>query len=170
MKSICEKRFCRLCIALVAGFSMTIGLYAQSDINVDPVNVPERTTNRSSLQGYEMVSDILDAFGGETQSENYRMWVNAGGQPTAIGISGSDSYTVKAGYVNASLVMRGDASADGAVVVADIMYLIDYLFIGGSEPCPMDAGDANCDGFIDVADVMYLTNYLFIGGPPPSSL
>jgi hypothetical protein len=146
---------------------MTIGLHAQSDIDIDPVSIPESRPPKASFQGYMMVADILDGFGGETQSENYRILVNAGGQPSAIGISGSNSYTTGAGYVHTSFVMRGDANADGAIDVADIMYLINYLFIGGSEPCPLEAGDANCDGFIDVADVMYLTNYLFIGGSPP---
>ena len=50
--------------------------------------------------------------------------------------------------------------------VADVMSLINYLFIEGSAPDPLEAGDANCDGAVDVADVMYLINYLFVGGSP----
>ncbi len=61
----------------------------------------------------------------------------------------------------------GDANRDGEIDVADVMYLINYLFIGGSPPQPMEAGDCNCDEAVDVADVMYLINYLFIGGSPP---
>ena len=153
---------------LAACFSMTIGLYAQSKTQAKPVSLSEKTRLKGSLQECRMVTDVLDAFGGESQSDNYRISVNGGGQPSAIGISGSDNYTVEAGYVHASFVMRGDANADGAIDVADVMYLINYLFIGGSGPCPMEAGDASCDGFIDVADIMYLTNYLFVGGSPPS--
>ena len=63
--------------------------------------------------------------------------------------------------------ITGDANASGEIDVADVMYLINYLFIGGSPPQPMQAGDCNCDGAVDVADVMYLINYLFIGGSPP---
>jgi hypothetical protein len=62
---------------------------------------------------------------------------------------------------------RGDANGDGEIDIADVMYLANYLFIGGSAPNPMWAGDANCDGEVDVADVMYLINYLFIGGSAP---
>ncbi len=61
----------------------------------------------------------------------------------------------------------GDANADGVIDVADIMYLINYLFVGGSEPIPWESGDVNCDGIVDIADVIYLINYLFIDGPPP---
>jgi agmatine deiminase len=61
----------------------------------------------------------------------------------------------------------GDANGDGVIDVADVMYLVNYLFLGGWSPQPVEAGDANCDGVIDVADVMYLINYLFLGGSPP---
>jgi hypothetical protein len=61
----------------------------------------------------------------------------------------------------------GDATGDGVIDVADVMSLINYLFIEGSAPDPLEAGDANCDGAVDIADVMYLINYLFIEGPPP---
>jgi hypothetical protein len=64
-------------------------------------------------------------------------------------------------------LVRGDANGDGEIDVADVMYLINYLFIGGSAPDPPWVGDANCDEVVDVADVMYLINYLFIGGSPP---
>ncbi len=63
----------------------------------------------------------------------------------------------------------GDANGDEVIDVADVMYLINYLFIGGSPPQPMEAGDANCDGAVDIADVMCLINYLFIGGTLPQS-
>jgi hypothetical protein len=61
----------------------------------------------------------------------------------------------------------GDVNWDGLVDVADVMQLINYLFIGGSASDPLWIGDVNSDGVVDVADVMYLINYLFIGGSPP---
>ncbi len=65
--------------------------------------------------------------------------------------------------------VRGDANADGLVNIADAVYLINYLFVGGPPPLPLDAGDANSDGMLNIADVIYLVNYLFLGGPPPCS-
>jgi hypothetical protein len=63
--------------------------------------------------------------------------------------------------------MNGDANGDGVVNAADVSYLINYLFVHGPAPNPMEAGDTNCDGIITAADVSYLINYLLIGGPPP---
>jgi hypothetical protein len=66
-----------------------------------------------------------------------------------------------------SLFIRGDASGDGVIDVSDVVYLINYLFINGPAPDPLEAGDADGNAVIDITDVVYLINYLFIGGPPP---
>jgi hypothetical protein len=68
---------------------------------------------------------------------------------------------------NAPWYMRGDANGDWVVSVTDVVYLINYLFIGGPGPEVWQTGDANCDETINVSDVVYLINYLFISGPPP---
>jgi M6 family metalloprotease-like protein len=68
------------------------------------------------------------------------------------------------------VLMLGDATADGVIDIADVVYLINYLFVGGPAPAPvLQAGDANRDGLVDIVDVIYLINYLFAGGPPPCS-
>jgi agmatine/peptidylarginine deiminase len=62
----------------------------------------------------------------------------------------------------------GDANNDGIINVADVVYLINYLFIGGPAPVPMKCvGDVNGDGIVNISDVVYLINYLFINGPAP---
>jgi hypothetical protein len=61
---------------------------------------------------------------------------------------------------------KGDANGDGTVGVADVFYLINYLFAGG--PLPLGRANVNGDSSIDVADVFYLINYLFAGGPAPA--
>jgi hypothetical protein len=63
--------------------------------------------------------------------------------------------------------ITGDTNADGLINIADAVYLINYLFIDGPAPNPLEVGDCNCDGKVDIADVVYLINYLFIDGPPP---
>jgi hypothetical protein len=63
---------------------------------------------------------------------------------------------------------RGDVNQDGNINSADIVYLVNYLFVGGPEPQPWESGDVNCDGVVNSADIIYLVNYLFVGGPPPS--
>ncbi|HVP37412.1 MAG TPA: metallophosphoesterase [Terriglobales bacterium] len=69
---------------------------------------------------------------------------------------------------NKSRLLLGDSNSDGAVNLADIIYLVNYLFKGGPVPLPLlDAGDSNCDSKVNVADIVYLVAYLFKGGPAP---
>ena len=80
--------------------------------------------------------------------------------------SGNESWYSR--EIHATLrVRRGDANGDGEVNIADAIYLVNYLFTGGTSPDPLWVGDANCDGAVNIADVIYLLNYLFTGGPPP---
>jgi|GEM_PF-1535238 len=60
-----------------------------------------------------------------------------------------------------------DVNADGTVDISDAVYLIAYIFSGGSAPQPLLAGDANHDGMVDISDVVYLIAYIFSGGPAP---
>jgi len=69
--------------------------------------------------------------------------------------------------IRVSVYIGGDANGDGVVSSTDVLYLINYLFKGGSPPRPWEAGDVNGDEVINSADVVYLINYLFKGGPPP---
>ena len=66
-----------------------------------------------------------------------------------------------------SFYATGDANSDGEIDVADVVYLIDYLFTGGSAPNPLSLGDVDCDDVVDIGDVVYLMNYLFLGGSEP---
>jgi M6 family metalloprotease-like protein len=64
--------------------------------------------------------------------------------------------------------IRGDVNADKEVAIADVVYLINYLFKSGPEPVPEPViGDVNCDDNVEITDAVYLVNYLFKGGPPP---
>ncbi|TFH65472.1 MAG: hypothetical protein E4G91_02345 [Candidatus Zixiibacteriota bacterium] len=61
----------------------------------------------------------------------------------------------------------GDANADVNVDISDVVYLIAYIFSGGTSPNPLAAGDANCDDTVDISDVVYLIAYIFSGGTAP---
>ncbi len=61
----------------------------------------------------------------------------------------------------------GDGTGDAVVDVADVVFLINYLYRGGGAPNPYGRGDCNRDCQIDVADVIYLINYLYRAGPAP---
>ncbi len=66
--------------------------------------------------------------------------------------------------------MPGDANGDFSVDIADVVFLINYLYLNDIPPRPLSAGDANCDGVVNIGDVVYLINYLFKSGPPPCEL
>lgn len=64
---------------------------------------------------------------------------------------------------------RGDANGDSSISVADVVYLVNYLFRRGPLPYPiLLVADANCDGKVNIADVVYLVALIFKGGPPPT--
>ena len=63
--------------------------------------------------------------------------------------------------------VAGDANGDDLVDVADIVFLINYLYRSGTAPDPLAAGDSNADCVVDVADIVYLINYLYRSGPAP---
>ncbi len=67
--------------------------------------------------------------------------------------------------------IRGNVDGDGAenVNVADLTYLVNYLFNSGPPPpCPEEGNvDGDVGESINIADLTYLVAYLFRGGPAP---
>ena len=62
---------------------------------------------------------------------------------------------------------RGDANQDAAVELADGIFVLTHLFLGGVQlDCPK-AADTNDDGTLGISDASFLLNHLFLGGPPP---
>lgn len=56
---------------------------------------------------------------------------------------------------------------DDLVDMSDLMYLQNYLMLGGAPPPCIEEADVTLDGITDLSDEIYLVNYLFLGGPPP---
>jgi hypothetical protein len=64
---------------------------------------------------------------------------------------------------------RGDVNGGGdGVNVADLTYLVDYLFFGGPLPPCEEEGNVDGTGGINVGDLTYQADYLFFGGPAPA--
>ncbi len=167
-----------VCVMFVGSFAVQAELPRRIKVNLENkqkisksedalVSTPKMVASGDVRQGYHMVIHVFDSFGGKSGTNDYAMEVISGGQPSPIGISEAASFVLQAGYLYASYVMHGDANADAIIDLGDVVYILNYLFKGGPEPCPMEAGDANCDGLVDLGDVVYLLNYLFKGGPPP---
>jgi hypothetical protein len=61
----------------------------------------------------------------------------------------------------------GDANNDSAVDAADVVYLVNHLYLHGPRPCVMESGDVDSTGEINATDAVYLQNYLYLHGPRP---
>jgi hypothetical protein len=52
--------------------------------------------------------------------------------------------------------------------IADLVFLVDYMFAGGEAPPCWEASDIDGnDAGPDIADLVYLVDYMFAGGPAP---
>jgi hypothetical protein len=62
--------------------------------------------------------------------------------------------------------LRGDCDSNGKVNLADITYLIIYVYMSGPAPWPtLEVGDVNCDGKINLADITAMISYVYQDGP-----
>ncbi len=67
--------------------------------------------------------------------------------------------------------IRGNIDSDpaDAIDISDLVYLVDYMFSGGSEPgCPNEADVEASGGAPDISDLVHLVDYMFNSGPEPA--
>lgn len=134
--------------------------------------------------GEEINWQVISAGGTKGSSANFILRNTVGQTATGHGVT--ESFGLSHGYWYATepqgcCVLRGDVAGnedpgqvgipDGSVLVDDIVYLVDYLFKGGTAPTCLDEGDCAIplDGEILVNDIVYLVDYIFKGGPAPPS-
>jgi len=119
---------------------------------------------------YDFRSPIFNVTG--LTSPQYHIPYSLGGdsvyywrvRPVVGGTPGDYSRTFAAYLLSH---VSGDADGDHTVNISDAVYLIAYIFAGGSAPNPLLFGDANCDGTVNISDAVYLIAYIFSGGPEP---
>ncbi len=112
--------------------------------------------NFNAYEIREIVEQSADKVG------NYVYYIDTG-KSYELGhgrINCFNALILAAGYT----YVYGDANGDGLADTGDLIYLINYLFLGGVPPDPPSAGDPNGDCVIDTGDIIYLTNYLYLGG------
>ena len=65
--------------------------------------------------------------------------------------------------------IRGDVDHNGdtQIDIADLVYLVDYMFNAGPTPVCFGEADLDANGVNDIADLVFLVDYMFNDGPPP---
>jgi hypothetical protein len=61
----------------------------------------------------------------------------------------------------------GDLDHSGNVDIDDVIFAVNYIFLGGPAPNPLAIGNADCLGDVDIDDVIFMVNYIFLGGNSP---
>ncbi len=71
-------------------------------------------------------------------------------------------------YLAPQAFLRGDATGDGGVDLADAVRILFFLFTDDSLLQCLDAADADNNGSVNLTDAVAVLNYLFKGGPQPA--
>ncbi len=71
------------------------------------------------------------------------------------------------GCFTSTALLCGDADGNHIVNISDAVYLIAYIFGGGTAPDPLISGDSDCNEIVNISDAVYLIAYIFGGGPAP---
>jgi hypothetical protein len=77
------------------------------------------------------------------------------------------SVTVRFVEAPARPFIRGNANGDGRVDIADSIWMLNDLFLGGPPTPCRDASDANGDGELGISDPIFLLNSQFLGTRVP---
>jgi hypothetical protein len=114
---------------------------------------------------------VISSGATKAASTNYQLQGTVG--QLAVGDASSTNYTVKSGYWQdfssggSCCVQRGNVNGEGDIDIADLTFLVGFMFKSGAPPpCP-EEGNVNAMGEIDIADLTFLVNFMFKSGPVP---
>ncbi|HSG98579.1 MAG TPA: DUF1028 domain-containing protein [candidate division Zixibacteria bacterium] len=93
--------------------------------------------------------------------------VNRGAATISVEIDAGGVVVEVAQQVDVFYYLCGDADNSGSVNIADVTYLLGFIFSGGAPPQPNGAGDADWSGGVNIADATYLIARIFSSGPAP---
>jgi len=127
--------------------------------------------------GEQIGWSVISAGATNGASTNFALKGTVG--QTAVGEGSSTNYVLRHGFWQAfaggscCTGIRGNVNDDGndQVNVADLTYLVDFLFRGGPAPACLEEANVNGDPSeqVNVADLTYLVDFLFRSGPAPAA-
>ncbi len=128
-----------------------------------------------SRSGEEINWQVISNGGKKGASDNYQLSGTV--SQTAVGAGNSDNYGCGHGYWqdfggSGCCENRGDIdhTGDPPIDIADLVYMVNWMFQSGPEPPCTDEADVDASGGlapVDIADLVYMVNYMFQGGPAP---
>jgi hypothetical protein len=124
----------------------------------------------STGQANLVITDPTNDPNGEVQFTYAPNIDDIGPHPILIGVYQHMNYYPTGYECTLNIEVRficGDVNLDGLVNIFDITYLIEYLYLEGEAPNPMESADVNNDGATNIFDVTYLITYLYLEGPQP---
>jgi len=129
----------------------------------------------SPATGEQIGWSVISSGGTKGVSTNYALNGTVG--QTAVGYGSSTNYGLSHGFWQSFGCCHNRGNVDGIIGiggpidVADLTYLVAYLFQGGPTPPCLEEGNADgivgIGGPIDVADLTFLVAFLFQGGSTP---
>jgi len=174
-------------VALLAATAAVSGSATKDAVSAEQVNLDQKLEQaRAALAaraGEQINWQVVSSGGGKGSSASFVLQATVA--QTAVGDGSSASFNLHHGYwqdfsAGGTCCMgdiRGNIDYDvtDAIDISDLVYLVDYMFTGGSAPVCWE--EANVDGSgdgppdgpedIDISDLVYLVDYMFTGGPEP---
>ncbi|MDE0960405.1 MAG: Ig-like domain-containing protein [Planctomycetota bacterium] len=157
--------------------------YQVSIDGYDPAQSPLCGMGEMTVTGTGLPTGLGVVFGNQPASS---VVVNAAGTSATVVIPASDQPAVvdlifvdnfgsvleafPAGfsYIDDGIFIRGDATCDGAVNIADVAAIAGYVAGAGSTPVILDTADIDDNGVVHIGDAVLLASFLFSGGTPPA--
>lgn len=105
--------------------------------------------------GYQwQVQKLIDASYPDDTPDGYQFVIDTQGYP----------HLVYDGY--GGLYAYGHIPYED-LTIGDVVYLINYIFNQGDEPCSFTEFDVDCTGFLNISDAVYMIRYIWEGGDAP---
>lgn len=144
----------------------------ETEMTTAQPTVPQVNTQTYLMPSHDRAGEQINwyvmAGGGGMSSAGSFMLGSSIGQPP-VGLTTVGDHSLRSGFwqdFDNDSYLCGDADGSGGVNIADVVYLIAYIF-GGPAPSPPESADADCSGGVNIADAVYLVAYIFGSNPAP---